>query len=69
MTKASSYARAGVNIDAMMEALDDVQERIQSTATSGVVRGVGSIVVNNPWPAFYQAERSQNIETYHFHNK
>jgi phosphoribosylformylglycinamidine cyclo-ligase len=41
MTKASSYARAGVDIDVMMEALSDAKAQIKSTTTRGVIRGMG----------------------------
>ncbi len=41
-SKKSAYADAGVNIDAQDEALDGIKELVRSTATPGVLSGVGS---------------------------
>ncbi len=42
MTKKSAYAQAGVDIDAQEAALRGIKEHVGSTATAGVLSGVGS---------------------------
>ena len=43
MSKAkSAYARAGVDIDVMMNSLQRIKKNVKSTATRGVVSEIGS---------------------------